>query len=102
MAKILLNIRIDEALRERLKVLAAAQNRTLSNLVETELKRVADAGDGGRFTGSVADILKVFVSEVAEALDGKTADEIAASPVLARDAAWLKRARDALARAGEG
>lgn len=114
MAKILLNIRIDEALRERLKVLAAAQNRTLSNYVETELRRVADAGgDAGwaelerafldeRNADQVAEILKVFVSEVSSAVEGKTAAEIAADPTLERDANWLKKARAALSASGKG
>lgn len=41
MAKVLLNVRIDPELRRRLQSVAHEQNRTLSNLVETELKRVA-------------------------------------------------------------
>ena len=46
MAKVLLNVRIDPALREQLQELAREQNRTLSNLVETELKRlVATTGN---------------------------------------------------------
>ena len=40
MAKVLLNVRIDPVLREQLQELAREQNRTLSNLVETELKRL--------------------------------------------------------------
>ena len=46
MAKVLLNVRIDPVLREQLQELAREQNRTLSNLVETELKRlVATTGN---------------------------------------------------------
>lgn len=41
MARVLLNVKIEQALRERLQAIAREQNRTLSNLVETELKRVA-------------------------------------------------------------
>jgi len=41
MGKVNLNILIDAELKARLKVLASEQNRTLSNLVETELKRIA-------------------------------------------------------------
>lgn len=41
MAKVLLNVRIDPELRRRLQAVAHEQNRTLSNLVETELKRIA-------------------------------------------------------------
>ena len=41
MTKVLLNVRIDRELREQLQTIAREQNRTLSNLVETELKRVA-------------------------------------------------------------
>lgn len=44
--KILLNVRVDPELRERLQAIAKEQNRTLSNLVETELKRVAEATTG--------------------------------------------------------
>ncbi len=40
MAKVLLNVRIDPELRKRLQAVANEQNRTLSNLVETELKRL--------------------------------------------------------------
>jgi predicted HicB family RNase H-like nuclease len=40
MAKVLLNVRIDPELRQRLQAVAHEQNRTLSNLVETELKRL--------------------------------------------------------------
>jgi len=46
MAKVLLNVRIDRDLREQLQAIAREQNRTLSNLVETELKRlVATTGN---------------------------------------------------------
>ena len=48
MAKVLLNVRIDRDLREQLQAIAREQNRTLSNLVETELKRVAATGQGAR------------------------------------------------------
>lgn len=48
MAKVLLNVRIDRDLREQLQAIAREQNRTLSNLVETELKRVAATGDAAR------------------------------------------------------
>ena len=41
MSKVLLNVRIDPELRVRLQEMAREQNRTLSNLVETELRRVA-------------------------------------------------------------
>jgi predicted transcriptional regulator len=37
MAKVILNIRIDEELRDKLRVIAKQQNRSLSNLVETAL-----------------------------------------------------------------
>ena len=37
MAKVLLNVRIDPELRALLQRLAKEENRTLSNLVETEL-----------------------------------------------------------------
>ncbi len=40
MERVPLNVRIDRDLREQLQSLAHDQNRTLSNLVETELKRV--------------------------------------------------------------
>lgn len=40
MERVPLNVRIDRDLREQLQNLAHDQNRTLSNLVETELKRV--------------------------------------------------------------
>lgn len=46
MAKVNLNILIDAELKARLKALAEQENRTLSNLVETELKRlVATTGN---------------------------------------------------------
>lgn len=48
MAKVLLNVRIDPELRNQLQTLAREQNRTLSNLVETELKRVASTGTTAR------------------------------------------------------
>ena len=48
MAKILLSVRIDHDLREQLQAIAREQNRTLSNLVETELKRVAATGQGAQ------------------------------------------------------
>jgi predicted HicB family RNase H-like nuclease len=38
--KVPLNVRIDPELRRRLQAVASEQNRTLSNLVETELKRL--------------------------------------------------------------
>lgn len=41
MGKTNLNILIDAELKARLKTLAERENRTLSNLVETELKRLA-------------------------------------------------------------
>ena len=40
MERVPLNVRIDRTLREQLQELAREQNRTLSNLVETELKRL--------------------------------------------------------------
>ena len=40
MAKIALNVRIKPEMRARLQEIAMEQNRTLSNLVETALKRV--------------------------------------------------------------
>ena len=49
MAKVLLSVRIDPVLREQLQELAREQNRTLSNLVETELKRlVATTGQSAQ------------------------------------------------------
>ncbi len=48
MAKVNLNILIDAELKARLKALAEQENRTLSNLVETELKRVATTGQGAQ------------------------------------------------------
>ena len=49
MERVPLNVRIDRALREQLHSLAREQNRTLSNLVETELKRVvATTGNGAQ------------------------------------------------------
>ncbi len=46
MERVPLNVRIDRSLREQLQALAREQNRTLSNLVETELKRlVATTGN---------------------------------------------------------
>lgn len=44
MDRVPLNVRIDRDLRERLQAIAREQNRTLSNLVETELKRVTTTG----------------------------------------------------------
>ena len=49
MERVPLNVRIDRTLREQLQELAREQNRTLSNLVETELKRlVATTGNRAR------------------------------------------------------
>lgn len=48
MERVPLNVRIDRDLRERLQAIAREQNRTLSNLVETELKRVAATGLGAQ------------------------------------------------------
>jgi len=49
MERVPLNVRIDRNLREQLQSLAREQNRTLSNLVETELKRlVATTGQIAR------------------------------------------------------
>ena len=49
MAKVNLNILIDAELKARLKALAEQENRTLSNLVETELKRlVATTGQSAQ------------------------------------------------------
>ena len=49
MERVPLNVRIDRNLREQLQSLAREQNRTLSNLVETELKRlVATTGQSAR------------------------------------------------------
>jgi antitoxin component of RelBE/YafQ-DinJ toxin-antitoxin module len=48
MAKTNLNILIDADLKARLKAIADQQNRTLSNLVETELKRVAATGQSAQ------------------------------------------------------
>ena len=46
MERVPLNVRIDRDLREQLQAIAREQNRTLSNLVETELKRlVATTGN---------------------------------------------------------
>jgi len=42
MAKVLLNVRIDADLRQRLKAIAASENRNLSNLVETALYKAAN------------------------------------------------------------
>jgi len=39
MAKIPLNVRVDPALLEEIKKLAKAENRTVSNLVDTALRR---------------------------------------------------------------
>ena len=39
MAKIPLNVRVDPALLEQIKKLAKAENRTVSNLVDTALRR---------------------------------------------------------------
>lgn len=47
MAKTNLNILIDAELKARLKALAEQENRTLSNLVETELKRVVATSQSG-------------------------------------------------------
>lgn len=48
MDRVPLNVRIDRDLRERLQAIAREQNRTLSNLVETELKRVAATGQSAQ------------------------------------------------------
>ncbi|MDV7391187.1 hypothetical protein RZS08_07535 [Arthrospira platensis SPKY1] len=40
MDRVPLNVRIGRDLREQLQAIAHKQNRTLSNLVETELKRL--------------------------------------------------------------
>lgn len=49
MAKVNLNILIDAELKARIKALAEQENRTLSNLVETELKRlVATTGQSAQ------------------------------------------------------
>lgn len=49
MERVPLNVRIDRDLREQLQAIAREQNRTLSNLVETELKRlVATTGQSAR------------------------------------------------------
>ena len=48
MAKVNLNILIDAELKARIKALAEQENRTLSNLVETELKRVAATGQSAQ------------------------------------------------------
>ena len=49
MERVPLNVRIDRSLREQLQALAREQNRTLSNLVETELKRlVATTGQSAQ------------------------------------------------------
>ncbi len=40
MSRVIINIKIEEELRERLKKAAEEQNRTVSNLIETELLRV--------------------------------------------------------------
>lgn len=46
MERVPLNVRIGRALRERLQAVARSQNRTLSNLVETELLKVVEAATG--------------------------------------------------------
>lgn len=48
MGKVNLNILIDTELKARLKAMAEQENRTLSNLVETELKRVVATGQDAR------------------------------------------------------
>ncbi len=48
MAKTNLNILIDVGLKARLKAIADKQNRTLSNLVETELKRMVATEEAAR------------------------------------------------------
>ena len=48
MAKTNLNILIDSDLKARLKAIADQQNRTLSNLVETELKRLVATEEATR------------------------------------------------------
>ena len=49
MERVPLNVRIDRNLREQLQSLAREQNRTLSKLVETELKRlVATTGQSAQ------------------------------------------------------
>lgn len=48
MAKTNLNILIDSDLKARLKAIADQQNRTLSNLVETELKRMVTTEETAR------------------------------------------------------
>lgn len=48
MAKVNLNILIDAELKARLKAIADQQNRTLSNLVETELKRLVATEEATR------------------------------------------------------
>ena len=40
MERVPLNVRMDRDLREQLQAMAREQNRTLSHLVETELKRL--------------------------------------------------------------
>lgn len=52
MPKVPLNVRVDPALLETLKTQAQIENRTLSNLIETALKRYLERGslrskDGG-------------------------------------------------------
>lgn len=46
MERVPLNVRINRTLREQLQDLAREQNRTLSNLVETELMRLVEAATG--------------------------------------------------------
>ena len=41
------SVRLDEELIEKLRVIAETQNRTLSNLVETVLKRYAETKGTG-------------------------------------------------------
>jgi predicted transcriptional regulator len=42
MAKIPLNVRVDPSLLQRLKDVARAENRTVSNLVDTALRRYVE------------------------------------------------------------
>ena len=44
MPKVPLNVRVDPALLETLKAQAKIENRTLSNLIETALKRYLGGG----------------------------------------------------------
>lgn len=42
MSKIPMNFRLEETLVEQLKKIAEHENRSLTNLIETELKRIAE------------------------------------------------------------